>query len=736
MNPISFPINSFLDERERWFLWVPVLIGSGIALYFGLKVEPSLWFCALSPLFLMIFWATYRLNGPYPIGAALLAVALGFNAAQIETAHVSHPVLAAALAPTSITGTLMRAEALPEGARLTLKKPSIKDLPKEERPALLRIKVKTPYADLPEPGTRVNVWGPLWPPNDSALPGGYDFRRQAFFKQLGGTGLSYVPPRTYETRYLLHFFWDGVSIQFEKARRSLTQETFAHLTGPAGDMTAALLSGNQTSIDKNVMEAMRASGLSHLLSISGVHVSMMALLVYVPLRFLFALFPGIALRWPIKKIAAFTAILATALYTCLVGADAPTVRSALMTGLVFFAIMMDRRAMSLRLVALAACAIMLTTPSATMGASFQMSFAAVLAMIAAYEKRVDALLLAGIMSESPAWVKNAGRYMRDITLTSLIATAATTPFTIFHFQTFSFYGVLANMIAIPLTTLWILPCLLLTYITAPFNLSGPFLDCAGWGSALLIFLAQKVAAWPLAQIPFPAMPAWAFGSIVIGGLWLCLWKSVWRFAGLIGILAGCLYPFFVTQPSVYISDDKNVWAVVLDDGRLAVYGKRKEDFTIGQWLQHSGIREAIYINKKTMESLPETLSCDEAYCAYQPQAASNGPMIVFLNEGATPETVSKACANSQLVLVSFSALPDCTKPRIVIDAEKLQRLGAHTLSFIKNDVSVQTVRTGDEQRPWTPASKINISEQAPPSDLAPAHDPTAKGASHTESSPE
>lgn len=736
VNPVSFPLTSFLDERERWFLWVPVFIGGGIAGYFSLATEPPLWLLGTAPLLFLAFLVSrHRFDIALPIAACLLACALGFNAAQIETRLISRPMLTKAMDPVSITGTLMRAEALPEGARLTLKKPSIQGIEKEDRPLLLRIKVKTPYAELPEAGSRVNLWGPLWPPNDSALPNGYDFRRQAFFKQIGGTGLSYVPPRTYEARYPPPFLWDGVAILFEKARNALILATFARLNGNERDMTAALLSGSQTSIDKDVMEDMRASGLSHLLSISGVHVSMMALLIYVPLRFFFALFPHFALRWPIKKIAAFIAIIATGLYTCLVGADAPTVRSALMTGLVFFAIMMDRRAMSLRLVALAACAIMLTTPSAMMGASFQMSFAAVLAMIAAYEKRIDLLVFSGLIPSESPWMKRAVFYLRDIVVTSLIATAATTPFTIFHFQTFSFYGVFANMLAIPLTTLWIQPCLLLIYLAAPLGLANIFIDGAGWGTAQLIALAQTVAQWPYSQIPFPPMPSWSFGTLLLGGLWLCLWKTAWRYIGLAAIIVGCLYPLFVTRPHIYISDDKPVWAVSLRDRRLAVYGKRKEDFTTGQWLQHHGTKDAVYLNRKSMEDAAlEELSCDEEFCAYRPPVSSSAPLVIFLHNEATQATVDKACQKNDIILVSFEPLPNCSNPRAVISADRLEKQGSHTITFDKDTFKIISARPEEVHRPWR--GSFNISEQAPPSDPEPLRGSQAKDASHIGHLPE
>ncbi len=705
------PFQSLLDERERWFLWTPVFMVCGIIVYFALPFEPPFSVCLAAPFFLTGFLLLRHNAILSPVLACLLAFSLGFNAAQFETAQIKKPLLDTKLEPTSITGTLIRAEALPEGSRLTLKSPSIKNVPKEDRPRLLRVKVRTPFTDLPEVGSRVNLWGPLWPPADPALPDGYDFRRQAFFKQIGATGLSYVELRERESLYPLRFFWDGFYLMFEKARRALILMTFDRLSSPEQikekAMTAALLSGSQTAIDQDSMQAMRASGLSHLLSISGVHVSMMALLVYVPLRFLLALFPWIALRFSIKKGAASAAIIATSLYTLLVGADAPTVRSALMTALIMLAVIMDRKALSLRLVALAAIAIMLITPSAAMGASFQMSFAAVLAMVAVYEKQLDVLLKDGwSLTEkknvptphhrlAPLW-----RHLKDIVLTSLIATAATTPFTLFHFQSFNFYGVIANIIAIPLTTLWVMPFLLLTYITAPFGASGWFIDAAGWGVKGIIVLAEQVASWPLAQIYLPPMPPWALFSFLAGGLWLCLWRKRWRYAGLLPIAAVFFYPLTVTQPDVFIAADAPVWAVRLSDGTMAAFGKREENFTIAQWRQHGGNPDIAYFSAKHLPEFDKDLFCDETHCLYEKGNLS----IMFLMpppKGQETTSATPPACPTTTVTVAFVPMPPCPQT-IMIDQAALAKGGAHTLTFEKNDtVRIDTVRTKGHLRPWS-----------------------------------
>ncbi|MGE0109813.1 MAG: ComEC/Rec2 family competence protein, partial [Bdellovibrionales bacterium] len=358
LNPESF----FFEERPRWFLWLPVLIAGGIGTYFVLDFEPSPLWIGASPLWLIIAYLFRNNNVFQPLSAALLTFFLGFNAAQIESWFVRAPLLTHPMEATSVTGRLMHADVLPDNkTRILLKDPYIKGVSKAETPRYIRVKTKMPLADLPPAGAIVNVWGPLWPPGESVAPRTYDFRRYSYFKQLGGMAVAYAGPRLRKTEDP-PFFWDGFSLVFEKMRRTLLDKSYQHLSGPEADMTATLLSGSQSSIDADVMKAMRASGLSHLLSISGIHVSMFALLVYIPLRFLLALVPMVALRFHTKKIAAFAAIFSTAAYVMLVGPETPTVRSALMTGIVLFAVIADRKAMSMRLVALAAMVIMLLAP--------------------------------------------------------------------------------------------------------------------------------------------------------------------------------------------------------------------------------------------------------------------------------------------------------------------------------------------------------------------------------------
>jgi competence protein ComEC len=425
----------------------------------------------------------------------------------------------------------------------------------------------------------------------------------------------------------------------------------------------------------------------------------MGLLVYFPIRALLALIPWIALRYPIKKWAAAGAILSTLAYTLLVGSQAATLRSMMMTGIAMLAILLDRRAAPLRLVMLSAAIVMLIAPDAMLGPSFQMSFAAVFCLIAAHERRFEFLFApdAAIVPAGPVrWIIG---HFGLIMMTSLIATAATTPFAIYHFQTFSFYGFIANMLAIPLTSFWVMPCILMAYLTAPFGLDGWFIDGAGAGIALTIKIALTVASWPFSIFYLPAMPAFVLVMIVLGGLWLCLWQKRWRYLGLIPILIGAFYPFYTPKPDIMIAPDASEWAARLDDGTLAVSNLDRATFITSQWQQRLG--NVPVVDVTALPPSETQLRCDEAGCVYR-----HGTYSVALPE--LPAAVREDCAHAAVVIAPV-VIHDCAAP-VVIDEPLFWRHGAMTLIFAGDTVHIAHARARRGERPWSPGWKNHADE--------------------------
>ncbi len=695
MNSFQILGDQFARERDRWPLWAPVPIGVGLVLYFRLPFEPSAWVLMASPVLAVAAWFA-RPWPPLAITVAIiLLAALGFNAAQIEARLVDAPMLDRQIGPTSVKGRIVFTEAMPDGVRLTIAHPEIGHLPPERAPIKARVKFeRKTLADVPPTGSLVDLWAELEPFADPAMPHANDFRWQAYFRQLGAVGWSYSPIELADSNPPELSWRERISLAFEQARRTLSQHVYQYLSGDVAAMTAARLNGEQTGISEPVINAMRVAGLAHLLSTSGFHVTIMGLLVYFPLRAILALIPWIALRYPIKKWAAVGAIFSTIGYTLLVGSPAATLRSMIMTSIAMFAIVVDRPAMIMRLVMLSAAIVMLLAPDAMLGPSFQMSFAAVLCLIAAHERSPGWLTQPAPRFEFgwplPGWLSPIVKYLGAIIQTSLIATAATTPFAIYHFQTFSFYGFAANTLAIPLTSFWVMPCILMAYITAPFGWDGIFLKGAGAGVALIIKIALMVAQWPYALLHVPAMPALALTIIVLGGLWLCLWRRRWRWFGFVPIFIGALYMLYTPQPDFLVTADGKTWAARLTDGRLAVPNLRHDKFTIEQWQERLGNPDVVDAN-----DLPETesqLRCDDAGCVYH-----HGMHVL-----AMPKIEAAAledCERADVVIAPFR-IKDCAA-RHVIDDPELWRHGAHAIYFSGDAMRIEYVREKRGERPWS-----------------------------------
>lgn len=671
-------------------------IAAGIALYFACPFEPGLYLLVISPVVALAAWALrYKFALLVPL-FMLATVALGFNAAQIETKLSYTPMLDREQGPLPVTGRLMYTEVMPEGVRLTLKDLEIGHISLEVTPVKIRIRMRNKtLADMPPPGARIKLFAGVGPFSEPVMPGATDFRWQGYFRQLGGIGWSFSRIDVIDPAPPSASWRDDFALMFERARLTLAQHVYARLSGDVAAMTVTRLNGEQAGISKPVIEAMRIAGLSHLLSTSGFHVTIMGLLVYFPLRALLALIPWVALRYPIKKWAAVAAIFSTLGYTFLVGSQAATLRSMIMCGIAMLAILVERRANPLRLVMLSAVLAMLLAPDAALGPSFQMSFAAVFCLIATHGKNFGWMVTPDEKIRMPGWLRGAAEHMGSIVTTSLIATAATTPFAVYHFQTFSFYGFAANTLAIPITSFWVMPCILMAYILAPFGLDGWFIDIAGMGIGWTMRIAETVAAWPCSIIYLPAMPWGALAAMTFGGLWFCIWTLRWRWLGLLPILIGGLYPLYTPQPDVMVSPDGKIWAARLDDGRLAISNMDKQEFVYTQWQQRLG--NPVLVDVSVLPETENQLRCDEQGCVYR----RGGEVVTFpVLEAAALED----CEQATVVIAPFTLRDRAPSHRCaqrVIDESDFWYHGAHALYFRGDAYSIAPNRPRRAMRPWS-----------------------------------
>jgi competence protein ComEC len=466
----------------------------------------------------------------------------------------------------------------------------------------------------------------------------------------------------------------------------VTRRILETLPGAEGAVATALITGHQGAIPEATLAAMRDSGLAHLLSISGLHVGLVAATLMVGLRGLLALVPPLALRFPIKKWAAAAALAGTGAYTLLAGAPVPTQRAFVMSAIALLAIMLDRSPLSMRLVAWAAIAVLLAAPESLLSPSFQMSFAAVTALIAAHE---------GTARHRAAWRAEGGRIRRlasallTLAATSLVAGLATAPFAIHHFSRLADYGVLANMAAVPITGFWVMPSAGLALALMPFGMESWPLAAMAAGIGLIVDIAEWVAALPGAALLVPAPPSSALATTALGGLWLLFWRGGWRWLGLVGPALAVALALVHRPPDLLIAGDGGVVAVRDATGRLMLSDPVKGGIAVDTWLRRAGQEERLPIE----DELGYT-ACGPAVCMIE----IAGRWVVVARDH---RALTEHCASADLLI---DLVPGrhrrCRGPRLVIDRSDLRREGTHALRIDAEGITIATVRRDRGERPW------------------------------------
>jgi len=675
-------------ERERLALWLPVAFGIGIGAYFALSREPAPWIGPATALAgLLLAGLGRRAPLLLVLASVIVTAGLGLTAAQWRTRWVAAPVIDKRIGPVAVEGRVVEVEIRPDNRRVTLDRLTVAGLAPERTPAQVRLVVRKPANDL-IPGQHVTTRAVLLPAPAPAAPGAYDFQRDAWFMRLGGVGFTVGDIQTQGGPETLAGSW---TLWLNAARVAVVQRTLAVIPGAAGALAAALLTGEQGAVPPDVMGWMRDSGLAHILSISGLHISLVAAIVFFAVRGGLALAPYVALRYPIKKWAAVAAFVAITLYTLFATPGVPTQRSWLMTSVVLFAVVIDRTAISMRLIAWAAFAVLLLQPESMLGPSFQMSFAAVVALIAAWE------VLRARFSQWRAgggWTRRILLELAAVCATTIVAGMASAPYALYHFNRFTAYGLAANFIAVPLTSVWVMPWAVVAFLLFPFGLERFALVPMGWGCEAVIWIAREVAGWGGAVALFPAMPMWGLVLATLGGLWLCLWQTRWRLWGAPVALIGLLSIAAVRQPDVLISADAKLIAVRGADGLLEVSARRAAKLTRETWLRRAGQDDAeAWPTAGT--SADGLLTCDPLGCIYQ----TAGQVVALVrHEAALPED----CRQASVIVAAVPVRGTCPSASLVIDRFSVWRDGGHAVWLDRGAVTAESVRAARGERPWVP----------------------------------
>jgi competence protein ComEC len=681
-----------LGGEVRVLLGVPVAMGAGIVLYFALPTEPAWWIgatVALSALAAAVLLRALPL--PRLILVLLAAAGFGFACGQARTASLP-PLAEVPTRAVIVTATVEAVEVLPEGRRARLGNVSLGE---EGFGRDVRIRLRDNDAAALSPGDRVRVRALLRPPAPPAVPGGFDFQRHAFFQGLGAVGSALGPVEVLGTAAE-----GGVSLWLAGLRQAVLARVSAAVAGPEGAVAAALLTGARAAIPESDLAAMRDSGLAHLLSVSGLHVGIVGGVVFAALRLLMAA-SGAALFVNAKKLAAVGGILAAFFYMLLTGSQVPMQRAVAMAALFALAVLLDRRGVGMRALALAAIVVLAFQPEAVLGPSFQMSFAAVLALIAAYAAGKPWL---DRVRAARGWPARLAAGLALLCFTSLVASAATAPFAAWHFQRVQLYGIAANAVAVPLTSLVIMPLGLIGLLLMPLGAEAVALVPMGWAVEAVLWAAHLVASWPGAAPRVQAAPAWGILAAAGGMLMLCLLRGRWALAGVLPLVAGLASPFSATPPDAVVNPTARVIALRGDGGYAALFAQGA-----GR-LEREMVAERIGLAALPPLALGEDgrLSCTRASCTL---TGPDGQRILLLRPG--PEETR--CDDVALV-ISPEPLRGRCRPSPMVDRFSVWREGAHAAWFTPLGVRVVSDRALRGDRPWVapvPAPRAGRPTRAP-----------------------
>lgn len=669
-------------ERDNIALWTPVGLGAGISAWFCLPngTAWAAWICAALGLIAASFLLPQGMRlGRMMLFAGILGAA-GCALAWGKAVWVAEPALERPLF-TQFSAEVEEVRALP--AR-DMVRAYLKPVGRPDLPPRLRVNIGT--RDVPEglaAGSVIALRGRLMPPAGPTLPGGYDFARRAWFEGVGATGRA-VGPVVMPTPAP-----DGTE---GPLRQRLSAHIQTRLEGGEGSIAAALATGDQGSVPEADMEAMRQSGLAHLLSISGLHVTALVGGVVFLIFRLMALSPTLALRWPLMLIAASAGAAAGVGYTLFTGAEVPTVRSCIAALLVLGGLALGREAITLRLVATGAIIVMLFWPEALIGPSFQLSFAAVTAIVALHEHPPFRKMVE--RREEDGLVRRWMRSLFALFLTGIAVEMVLSPIALFHFHKTGVWGAFANILAIPLTTFVIMPLEALALLLDAAGLGAPVWWLTGLALSLLLALAHWVSALPGSVALLPVFPGWTFGLVVAGGLWIALWRSRVRWWGVLPAALGIVAMLTTPAPDLLVTGDGRHVAVRHGDG-LAILRGRAGDYVRDTLSESAGYEGAL----KEIAALPSARCSLDACALDMVSGGRNWRILMTRSSYLLPwGAFTRQCRDADIVISDRRLPAGCTPRWLKLDRPFLRRNGGVSIHLARQSVRT-AIRPGDAH-PW------------------------------------
>ncbi|MDF0597003.1 ComEC/Rec2 family competence protein [Psychromarinibacter halotolerans] len=649
MAPLRWIVDVVEAQRGHLFPWAPVALGLGIAVYFALTAEPGrvlLAGCgAACPSACVAAWWLGPRWSPFLLVPALVLAGLCLGALRAHV--VAGPVLGFRYYG-AVEGRIVNIDrSASDAVRLTLDRVVLERTAPNRTPHRVRVSLHGTQGWIdPVPGLRVMMTAHLSPPSGPTEPGGFDFRRMAWFDRLGAVGYTRTPVLAVAPAR------EGAAgLRVHRLRMAMSAAVQAALPGEAGAFAAALTTGDRSGMSRDTLEALRASNLAHLLAISGLHMGLLTGFVFAALRLAMALAPYAALRWPVKKLAAAGALAAGVFYYLLSGGNVATERALIMISVMLAAVMLDRRAITLRSVAIAALIVLCLRPETLLEPGFQMSFAATTALVAVF----------GALREMRRWTPPRwARPALAVFVSSAVAGLATAPVAAAHFNRLSDYGLIANLLAVPVMGTLVMPVAVLAAVCWPLGLAPLALRLMQPGLDWILGVAHRVSDWPGATTPVVSPGPWVLPVLALGALWLILWQGRARLAGLVPMAVAFILWSQADRPPLLISDTGGLVGVMTDTGR-ALSKPRGEGFVALSWLENDG----------------DAAAQEDAFARPAMEAGLfdlDGRTVLHVTGRDAAARADAGCRTASLVILSTE--DEVAGPCILINEKRLRETGA------------------------------------------------------------
>jgi competence protein ComEC len=690
--------------ERRIFLWLPVAAGSGAVAYLLAEREPSLIYAAMAAVtFGGLAFILRRRRIGFVVAVGLCAICTGLMSASWRTARVAAPVLDR-IRVVTLEGYIEEMDFRRTGARFLLRPERAEGLAADALPFRVRLTLRrTPPF---EAGTYVRVKARLLPPARASLPGGYDFARDAWFARIGAVGNVLgrmdIVGAPHQPDPLL-----ALAMAIDRGRNALAARVDAIVGGDAGAIAAAMVTGKRDLLSDTAKDIIREAGIFHIITISGVQMTLVAGIFFVGLRRLLAMSKTLALRYPIKKWAAAAAIAGAILYDVMTGSRVGTERALFMTVIMLGAVLMDRQAFSMRNLAFAAMLVIALEPEALLGASFQLSFAAVAALVAVYEARGAAALHGDrhefgrrppyhkLSSAARVWAfikEKLGHSPAALLFATFCATSATASFMAYDFHELSPYVLIGNPLTLTIIELFAVPGALIGTMLYPLGLDAFVWHYVGAGIHFILWVARGIGSLPGSSLHVGAFAPWSIVFLTFAVLSAVIWRtrllraSAIPFA-LIGLYGAATGPSF----DLAVASTGDALALRGGDGQLTILGRRPSLFAAEQWLRADA-------DPRAARQAIEADACDKVGC------------VGYLKDGRAVSLVfdkagfAEDCQRADVLVTPLRAPPGCAAP-LVIDRDRLTETGAMALNAQDGGFRIATARVAGEDRPWSRAPK-------------------------------